>query len=345
MAALQLIITDAGRNAMLNAEGDGTNAIKITQIALGHGTEVDSPSSATALQGEFARIDAISGEQIAPDMLHIAMYDYSESSYTASEVGVYLEDGTLFALYAQNNPFIEKAEVSHLYITFDVKFDTALTANISFGDLSLNNPPATETIMGVAKIATDADIVAGEDDQKMVTSKKLASGYYLKSETNTVDEIDQKDSQVKSAVETAVNPKLLPAGVVLPFAGTEVPEYFLECNGAYLSREVYNDLFDKIGTTNGSTDETNFRLPDLRGEFIRGLDNGRGIDAGRVAGSYQSDDFKSHNHSIGTYAAHYTNGSMNQGLNWWAGTNIKSRSEGGDETRPRNIAMMYCIKY
>lgn len=72
-----------------------------------------------------------------------------------------------------------------------------------------------------------------------------------------------------------------------PFAAPPGPGWLL-CNGANVSRATYAKLFSKIGTTYGTGNgTTTFGLPELRGEFIRGLDNGRGIDAGRANGSFQ----------------------------------------------------------
>lgn len=65
---------------------------------------------------------------------------------------------------------------------------------------------------------------------------------------------------------------------------------WLKCNGAILLRSSYQLLFSAIGTAHNTGGETSqqFRLPDLRGEFVRGFDDGRGIDAGRSFGSFQA---------------------------------------------------------
>lgn len=77
-----------------------------------------------------------------------------------------------------------------------------------------------------------------------------------------------------------------------------VPAGFLIANGAAVSRTTYARLFAKIGTAFGAGNgTTTFNLPDLRGLFIRGLDNNRGIDAGRIFGSNQDDDLKTHSHT------------------------------------------------
>lgn len=168
------------------------------------------------------------------------------------------------------------------------------------------------------------------------------------------DGLDQDGSVDKIALDelaSAVTQRLVPAGTVIYTAAAAAPAGFLKANGALVSRVDYADLFAAIGTTYGVGDgATTFGLPDLRGEFIRGLDDGRGVDAGRALGSSQTDSFKSHNHSwtmpgspnnenetIGYIAA-------GQATNWLT-FNVATSSIGGTETRPRNIALLPCIKY
>lgn len=87
-------------------------------------------------------------------------------------------------------------------------------------------------------------------------------------------------------------------GRIGTFAMATPPPGWFRANGAAVSRSIYAALFAKIGTTYGAGDGVNtFNLPDPRGKFIRVLDDGRGIDAGRVLGSSQADEMRSHNHS------------------------------------------------
>lgn len=168
----------------------------------------------------------------------------------------------------------------------------------------------------------------------------------------------------------------LPAGVVVYVAQNTAPAGYLKANGAAVSRTTYAALFTAIGTTFGVGDgATTFNLPDLRGEFIRGWDDGRGADSGRVSGSAQAAANAPHTHGAGTYAAasngahtHSTSnvlanpgdgnsqvpgGSTSHG---WA--SVTSSSSGahthtlsgdsassGTEARPRNIALLACIKF
>lgn len=139
----------------------------------------------------------------------------------------------------------------------------------------------------------------------------------------------------------------LPSGAVFWFAASSAPADYLECDGAAVSRTTYADLFAVVGTTFGAGDgSTTFNLPDLRGEFVRGWDNGRGVDSGRSFGSSQTDEFKSHTHGVGSeYAA-----GSGYGVNPQASNNtsspvyVNTKSTGGSETRPRNIALLPCIK-
>lgn len=137
-----------------------------------------------------------------------------------------------------------------------------------------------------------------------------------------------------------------PTGTVIIFASITVPSGYLVCDGAEISREDYANLFGVIGETFGVGDgNTTFKLPDLRGEFIRGFDGGRGIDSNREFGSFQDDELKSHSHQYyksGTsYASpHFAGGDQSISL-----VSTNTFSFGGTETRPRNIALQYCIKY
>jgi len=144
---------------------------------------------------------------------------------------------------------------------------------------------------------------------------------------------------------------VLPTGVLMYFAMDTAPTGFLKANGAAVSRTTFSDLFSAIGTTFGAGDgSTTFELPDLRGEFPRGWDDGRGVDSGRSFGSFQVEDIQSHRHSTTlprNNCAGGTGGSDGWGVNGGAsGTNtLLSNFEGGVETRPRNIALLACIKF
>ncbi|QMT48741.1 tail fiber protein [Neisseria bacilliformis] len=144
-----------------------------------------------------------------------------------------------------------------------------------------------------------------------------------------------------------------PSGMIAYFAGQTAPAGWLKANGVAVSRTAYARLFAAVGTTYGAGDgKTTFNLPDLRGEFLRSWDDARGIDTGRVFGSAQADEFRAHNHVTNINADIPTYGSETGDS---VGTEDVSRADdrtvrattgmrGGAETRPRNIALLACIK-
>ncbi|AKZ65595.1 putative tail fiber protein [Sinorhizobium phage phiN3] len=108
------------------------------------------------------------------------------------------------------------------------------------------------------------------------------------------------------------------SGAIMWFARNSAPSGFLKANGAAVSRTTYAALYAAIGTTFGAGDgSTTFNLPDLRGEFIRGWDDGRGIDVSRVFGSAQSANIQSHTHSIDPPATTTTSDAH---THTWSGT-------------------------
>ncbi|GAB3380761.1 phage tail protein [Spongiibacter taiwanensis] len=158
-----------------------------------------------------------------------------------------------------------------------------------------------------------------------------------------------------------------PPGLVGMFARNSAPTGWLKANGALVSRTAYANLFAAIGTTFGAGDGFNtFALPDLRGEFMRGWDDSRGIDSGRTFGSAQGSDNKAHTHfsftsdtgsvnpqsspitaSNSPVPKSATGGEANAHIAGKTATPSVglTSSAGGSESRPRNIAMLACIKY
>jgi len=137
-------------------------------------------------------------------------------------------------------------------------------------------------------------------------------------------------------------------GSVVMFARDTAPVGYLKANGAAVSRVTYAALFSAIGITFGAGDgSTTFNLPDARGEFLRGWDDGRGVDTGRVFGSAQVDAFKSHTHTMANWSSpgNWTGSNTAGGLVLATGAAVQTLATGGTETRPRNIAFLACIKY
>ena len=155
----------------------------------------------------------------------------------------------------------------------------------------------------------------------------------------------------------------LPAGSVIYVAQSTPPSGYLKANGAAISRTAYAALFAAIGTTFGAGDGgTTFNLPDLRGEFLRGWDDSRGIDSGRAFGSLQKGSPIVHDDNSGQANFNPVGlGLLTAGDPWTdalpegyyslpysgSGTGVMGVINIGmiHSARPRNVALLACIRY
>lgn len=148
----------------------------------------------------------------------------------------------------------------------------------------------------------------------------------------------------------------MPAGSVIAYAGVTVPDGYFECNGETFDSNTYPKLYIALGTS---------ILPDLRGQFIRGWDHGKGVDKNRSIGTTQGDAmqnitgkltemqvaawhsqsetgalYQSRRHGSGKHDRGNLSGTMID-LNFDASRSVRT----ADENRPKNVALMYIIKH
>lgn len=224
-----------------------------------------------------------------------------------------------------------------------VTHSTGTTAITSFGGATLQKgtivaviPSISGGTLTVTHHATNMILLGGAN----IT---LASGDVLLMMKNHDSNAEWKHVGGWKADGTAWVVSSIAAGFVMNFAANSPPSGWLKANGAAVSRTAYAALFAVIGTTFGVGDgSTTFNLPDVRGEFIRGWDDGRGVDSGRGIGTAQADALKAHTHTGGVAATGSTIGSPNPAI---YGSSVATGSTGGTETRPRNIALLACIKF
>lgn len=168
-----LTLTIAGLDALVDAQNGVTAAIQIEEVAFSDQAFVVAPTL-TALPGEVKRISTVSGAAISETVIHMTAQDSSQDAYDVRGFGLFLADGTLFAVYGQTDRIVSKAPILNLQLAFDIAFQDAIAGDITFGDATFLFPPATETVKGVAEIATQAEVDEGEDDERIVTPLKLA---------------------------------------------------------------------------------------------------------------------------------------------------------------------------
>ncbi|GFM68559.1 hypothetical protein PSCICJ_46770 [Pseudomonas cichorii] len=163
------------------------------------------------------------------------------------------------------------------------------------------------------------------------------------------------------------NNNVVPIGMMVPFPVSAIPAGFLEVDGSLQNSATYPDLAAYLGTRfNLAGDPAGyFRLPESRGEFLRGWDHGRGVDVGRGLGSFQADSLQgfrlesmratdgrvgNDDGGAGTSGAGFAMGTAAQGTRprnltgAFVTDGVNGEPRVGSETRGRNIAVMWCIK-
>ena len=231
---------------------------------------------------------------------------------------------------------------------------TASTAELNLltgASLAVNEVTATaaelNTLDGVTATTAELNILDG------VTATTA--------ELNYVDGVTSPIQAQINDVNTAVSEVAsVPSGTVIHVAMQTAPSGYLKADGTAVSRTTYAALFAAIGTAFGAGDgSTTFNLPDLRGEFVRGFDDGRGVDSGRAFGSAQANELESHRHrALGTSGSDASSFGLDSGKSGFSGETSSQRgpydtnnvgtpfieNTGGTETRPRNVALLACIK-
>ncbi|KGA77625.1 phage tail fiber repeat family protein [Yersinia enterocolitica] len=194
---------------------------------------------------------------------------------------------------------------------------------------------ASLTQKGVVQLSN----ATNSNSQILAATPKAVSdlGALLLKITNNLSEI--KDAGPAAVAQTLANlglgeGSLVPIGIPLPYPLATPPTGFLKVNGSSFSAATYPKL--ALAYPSGV-------LPDLRGEFIRGFDDGRGVRADQNLLGWQGDGIQSHNHGLSNFEIRGLTGGPTPG--WFTSVNGLSTSDsGGDETRPRNIAFNYIVR-
>ena len=260
-----VVITSAGLAALVNAENNGTLPVKITKFGLGTGNYTPSADQ-TALQSKFKEITALSGGDVGDNTIHVTMSDTSSDAYTVNEVGVYLEDGTLFAVSSQpTGAILQKAAGSQGLLSVDLVISGGTSGITVDGDTNFFNPPATTQVAGVVKLASLDEIKTGTNSSKAVTP----SGVFNFVKTYVTEAIEALKTLLRKEIAAAAL-AAVPIGTVIYYLGTEIPDGYLLTNGASVSKTDFSDLYDVIGDKFGNVDSTHFNLPNTHHRFLEG---------------------------------------------------------------------------
>ncbi|TNV98477.1 hypothetical protein C5H17_11715, partial [Xylella fastidiosa] len=113
MTPLQITITPQGRAALVNAEHHGTVPVRLASVGL---TAQHFDPAAATMPDESKRLTTFSGGVVAADTIHITIGDATSDQYDVRGFGVYLDDGTLFATYSQQDIILSKSASAMLLL-------------------------------------------------------------------------------------------------------------------------------------------------------------------------------------------------------------------------------------
>ena len=264
-----------------------------------------------------------------------------------------------------NTNAVETAMIADDAVTLAKLNSGALPTDITVASANLvNGTIATED---VADNAVTLAKMAGGTDGNLITYDASGDPAYVATGSSG-QALTSNGAGAAPTFQTVVN---VPVGTVIWYGGSTAPTGYLKCNG--------DAIANGSGTTQSIT--ANFsalyavvgaNLPDLRGEFIRGFDDGKGTDSGRAIRSTQAEAYKSHAHDTAhdvddpghshNLTVHSSDADANSYVNMSDGgssatsssissattgidIDIAVEAEGGTETRPRNVALLACIKY
>lgn len=303
---MSLIITDAGIAAAIRA-GDLGIEYKITHISIGSEGYVPDPAQ-TELVNEIQKKAITRGALVAPGQLHFETVWDGVEEFEGKELGYWLEDGTLFAVDSRNGDIIT-------YKRNNTVVTEACELNLSASTISnitvelLGSPYATETVAGIAKVATSEQVTAGTDDRTILTPKKLKEAlsdeqfakydpdrtYYCGDtcytrvgnrtyqwEAYSLEPFSGKDPSdplnrragwtdvTKPFYWKPYTPKV--PGETMAWDNDAIPENMVLGIGQQLPVAVYHSLAAAKPEWIDETDNTLVNIPDRQGRFVRAAD-------------------------------------------------------------------------
>ncbi|MGY2193374.1 phage tail-collar fiber domain-containing protein [Pseudomonas pergaminensis] len=330
MADYYTLLTDAGIAYETACKAAGV-PIKLAQLSVGdgNGAVYNPDASAKALKREVWRgpLNALFQDEKNANWLMAEVTIPSDvGGWYVREAGLWTDTGILYAI-----------------VKYPESYKPVLATSGSGKEFYIRSIFETSNAAIVTLLIDDTVVKATRAWVMDYLGRQLAEGTYTKAEIETL--IAQSSA--------------LPVGSMVAFPVDKVPVGFLEVDGSVKSASAYPDLAKFLGTAFNKGDEGagNFRLPESRGEFLRGWDHGRGVDVGRTIGGFQLDQMQGHLHAppkgATAYAAFGPGGSalasgsgiINPaacGSSMTDGVNGEARF--GAETRPRNLAVLWCIK-
>ena len=313
--SIKVTIDTVATTAFTIPDNNPTTVILNSGATAGQVIKISRLTSTTATPATFFSGGAIRSQDLNNNFDSILYITQEKENQLTEVIAGGIADGSITSDKLANNSVGTAALIDGSVATVDLADDAVTTPKIA--DANVTTAKILDANVTTAKIA-DANVTTAKIADANVTTAKIANN---------------------AVTATKLDPAIIfvPTGAITAFGGSTAPTGYLECNGQ--STSGYTALAAVVGAN----------VPDLRGEFVRGWDNGKGTDSGRALGSSQTADLASHRHTIDGY-------SIDEGSNRSPShiisdddrvTTAQSKNTnyaGGTETRPRNVALMYIIK-
>ncbi|ENZ2342136.1 phage tail protein [Salmonella enterica] len=348
------LLTNIGAAKLADATALGSQ-VEITQMAVGDGNgALPTPNPAqTALTHELRRaqlnmltIDPVNTNQIIAEQV----IPEDVGGWWIREIGLFDKDGDMIAVAncaETYKPQLQEGSgrVQVIRVILIVSSTEAVTLKIDPSVVLATRKYVDDAVIEVKAYADDVmkkHVVAANPHKQYPL---IANALKEMVDAGLVNQILQNLGLGEGSA--------LPVGVPIPWPSATPPTGWLKCNGAAFTASQHPKLALAYPA---------LRLPDLRGEFIRGWDDGRGVDGGRMLLEGQADSFRSHNHGVTAWDAWDSSvltpndrgGDLLLSTDnaVWAGGSVNGKSNGkygtagngGNETRPRNIAFNYIVR-
>lgn len=212
-------------------------------------------------------------------------------------------DNTLNAVNARINNFIVED------LIFEPTSTLKVSSNGTLSNLTDNNIPtgiiATSSNYGLSRKANPTELL-----------NRNGTGFLIAS-----------DLEDYVTVNDVIN-SLIPVGIILPFAGNVIPPTYLLCDGSYISRTTYADLFAVIGVLYGSTNSSNFRLPPSQGRYLLGSNGTYGLGTTNGSSQFTIDNTNLPSHTHRLLGSNDSSNSATQGLSATPGSGGANGGQG-----------------
>ena len=180
---MDIIITAAGLQALINAEHSGTNKVTLSKVQLGN-AYFEPSEQTTDIGTVVAELTTVGGSTVSATEIQVNATDSSDSVYTVRSVGIFTSDNILFAVGSSQDPILQKVATSQALFTFNILLTNGNPQYINFGDISFSNPPATSTTAGITRFATNTEAEEATDGTIALTPLNIchinAKGAVLK---------------------------------------------------------------------------------------------------------------------------------------------------------------------